>query len=457
MGDSGGPVILDQDGPEIYATIFTIAPSMRDGGVIWVGSDDGAVHLTRDHGATWSNVTPRDAKPFTKISRIDASPHDAGTAYVAGNRYQQDDRAPYVWVTRDYGRTWTRITNGIRADDFVHVVRVDPVQPGLLYAGTEHGVYTSLDDGAHFQSLSLNLPDVQVSDLVVKDNDVVIATHGRSFYVLDDVTALRQMVGKSPSGRPRLFAPADAIRRVRPATIDYELGRSAQSVRIEILDRDNRVIDTLRTGRPENSGTAGLHRVRWNLRYPGAIVFPGIVLEGGSPAVGPWAPPGRYTVRLIADGDSVTQHFQIRADPRLRGVTDSDLQAQFELAMQIRDRTSAANSAVIRIREIRTRVNERLARASNSSDTGAARSLIEKLGSVERELYQVRNQGPKDKIAFPIRLNNRLSGLRWNLEKGDAAPTPAYYAVFRELSDELDLQLRKLDHALASANGELWN
>jgi hypothetical protein len=436
LGDSGGPIILDQDGPEIYGTIFTIAPSPRNPKVIWTGSDDGLVHVTTDGGATWRNVTPPDAGAYTRMSRIDASPHSDGGAYVAGNRYEMDDRAPYIWKTSDFGKTWKRITAGIRADDFVHAVREDPARRGLLYAGTAHGVYVSFDDGASWGSLSQNLPDVQVTDLVVKDNDVVIATHGRSFYVLDDVSPLRQFDVAVVSAPVHLYSPASAVRRIAPAAIDYHLKDPAADLRIEILSSEGQPIRQIKVS--ESMKSAGFHRVTWDLRHDGATVFPGIVLEGPSPVTGPWVVPGDYRVHLVADGKSVTEPIKIFPDPRVKDVSVDDLRAQNKLALQVRDAITAANSAVIRIRSLRS--------------SGAAQSLLDKLAPIESELYQVKNSSPKDKIAFPIRLNNRLSGLLGNLERGDARPTRAYYKVFDELSNELDVQLRRLTAVLANSN-----
>ena len=184
------------NGPEVFATIFSIAPSRKEPNTIWTGSDDGVVYITRDAGKNWTNITPPDMPSFARVSLIEASPNRAGTAYLAVKNYLQDDRAPYIWKTDDYGKTWKKIVDGIRGDDYVHAVREDTKRPGLLYAGTEHGIYISFDDGGHWQSLSLNLPDTQVSDIAVADNDLVIATHGRAFYVLDDIAPLRQF---SPS------------------------------------------------------------------------------------------------------------------------------------------------------------------------------------------------------------------------------------------------------------------
>lgn len=450
MGDSGGPILLDQDGPEIYATIQTIGPSRHDAGTIWVGSDDGLVHLTRDGGASWQDVTPSDMPMFTRIGCIEASPHRVGTAYLAGKRYELDDRAPYIWKTHDFGATWTRSVQGIPPGDFVHVVREDPERAGLLYAGTEHGVYVSYDEGGHWQSLSLNLPDVEVIDLVVHGNDLVIATHGRSFYILDDVTVLRETDRQAMAAPVHLFAPDDATRRVEPAIIDYHLGRAVDDLRLEIRDAAGRLLRVI--GGPGGGSTlpreAGFHRVTWDLRYAGATIFPGIVLEGGDPSRGPWAPPGRYQVRLCAGPVLRSTGFELRRDPRLVGVTDADLHAQFNLALAIRDRTTAANEAVLRIRAVRAELERRLEDAHDARIASPARALLDSLGAVERALYQTRNRSPKDKIAFPIRLNNRLSGLRGNLELGDGAPTTSQIAVFRELSGELDRHLARLERML---------
>ena len=459
MGNSGGPIVLDQDGPEIYATIFTIAPSRRDTSTIWTGSDDGLVHVTRNGGRTWRNVTPRDLPPNTRVSRIDASPHRPGAAYVAAERHQMDDRAPYIWTTDDYGATWARITNGIGDDDFVRVVREDRVREGLLFAGTEHGVYTSFDNGGHWRSLRRNLPDVQVSDLVVEARDVVIATHGRSFWVLDDIAPLRQvtttMLARTERRGARLLRPVTAVRRMYPAHIDFYLGEQTDSVHLDILDSDGRLVRSLHPA----ARAAGMHRATWDLRYAGATVFPGIVLEGGDPRRGMWAPPGRYRVRLTARGAagevSDAQDLVVAKDPRLTDVTDDDLRAQFTLARQIRDRESAANEAVIRVRAIRQQVVERvgrdtlrLARGMIDRLVDAASPLLRGMREVEQEIYQVKNQSPKDKIAFPIRLNDRLTGLRANLESGDERPTAAHQRVFLELARELDTQLARLDLTL---------
>jgi len=246
MGPSGGPITKDQTGVETFATVFAIAPSYHDADVIWAGSDDGLVHVTRDGGLNWANVTPPDAPDFVRINTIDASPTTPGKAYVSGIRYLvDDDRAPYIWKTDDYGQSWTKIVGGLPGDDFIRATREDPKRPGLLYAASERTVYVSFDDGARWQPLSLNLPVLQVSDLVVEENDVVIATHGRSFWVLENIGPLRQMSDEVAAGDAWLFDPVDPVRGVDfGAEFQYYLAEDAESVTVEVLDAAGEVIRT---------------------------------------------------------------------------------------------------------------------------------------------------------------------------------------------------------------------
>ena len=315
----------------------------------------------------------------------------------------------------------------------------------MLFLGTEHGVYLSFDEGNYWQSLSLNLPDVPVTGIAVKENDVVISTHGRSFWVLDDIETLRQLELEIMRSGFHLFKPADAIRRVIPAVVDYYVKEPNHMISVEILDTDAQKVRILHEGRITKSG---MHRLKWDLRYSGATVFPNIILEGGNPAKGPWASPGRYQVRLVMDGEEQKQWFNLKKDPRLTDVTEADLRAQFELAMKIRDSESAANQGVILIRELRSQIENRMIRTDDPKLSKMARTLITKISAVEKELYQVKNQSPKDKIAFSIKLNDRLTGLRSHLEMGDGRPTQAYYQVFEELRAELETRLDELERIL---------
>ena len=472
MGPSGGPITLDQTGVETYATIFTLAPSAVDGNVIWAGSDDGVVHVTRDNAKTWHKVTPPDLPDFTRISLIEASPHAAGTAYLAGNRYQRADRAPYVYKTADFGRTWVKITTGLPADDFPRAIREDPQRRGLLFLGTEHGVHVSFDDGQQWQPLRLNLPVTPVHGLQVKNDDLVIGTHGRSFYILDNISVLRQVNSTMTSEPLVLFDPANAIRSVsRGVIVDYYLKDAPDKVAIEFLDPKGTTIRTY-TGMPRQEGGAertgaapaeavegeeaprqppaqvsavkGMNRFTWDMRYPNAREFPGLIMWAANTR-GPAAPPGRYQVRVTAGGITKTQDFEIRRNGAVAGVTDADLQAQFGLARQISERVSEAHAAVLRIRSIKAQLEDRTRQANEPALKTAAQALTDKLTDVEGELYQHRLRSGQDPLNYPIRLNNKLAALQGVVESGDFRPTEQSHAVFKELSGRLDKQLSRLD------------
>ena len=258
--ESGGPITHDMNSPEIYATVFSLAPGKNDVNVIWAGSDDGMVHVTRDGGKTWTNVTPKDLPEFGRVSQIDASSFDAGTAYVSVKKPLLEDFTPHIWRTHDFGQSWTKIVTGIAPNDYISSVREDTVRRGLLFAGAQHSFYVSLDDGDHWQRLNQNLPDTQVSDIWVEGNDIAIATHGRSFYVLDDITPLRQYGANVTSAADAfLFRPGDAVRAATPARIAYWLKRAPQNLKLEILDDKGQVVRTFDGAVPqaERGGPAG--------------------------------------------------------------------------------------------------------------------------------------------------------------------------------------------------------
>lgn len=455
LGKSGGVITMDMNGPEIYATVFALAPSYHDVNTLWAGSDDGLIHITRDHGKTWKNITPPGLPKQTRVSIIEASRHKPGTAYVAAKRYQMDDRTPYIYRTNDYGKTWKKIIAGLRSDDYAHTIREDITRPGLLYAGMEHGVYVSFNDGEAWQPLQLKLPDTQVADIQVTEKDVVIGTHGRSIYVLDDIAPVREFTPELVGKSVHLFKPYYAVRRVQPAVFQYYLAKQADSVKLEILDAAGAVVQTFKGDKPtypkedddDDSGkpkvklpttAAGLNRYEWDLRYPGSTYFNGMILWGARPTSGPLALPGQYQVRLTVGGQSFTQPFEIRLDPRLKGITTGDLQEQFALVMKLRDETSQANEAVIQIRAMK----EKLAK---QPDNPASQKLKQQLSLIEENLYQIRNQSGQDPLNFPIKLNNRLAALWRSIETGDAKPTAGSYKVYEELSGDLKKQLTELD------------
>ena len=503
LGASGGPITKDQTSVEYYATIFAIAESPVVTGEIWTGSDDGLIYLTRDGGKTWANVTPKDMAPFTRVSIIEASHFAPGTAYVAANRYQLDDDEPYLYRTTDYGKTWTRIDAGIARDQFTRTIREDPVRRGLLFAGTERGVWVSFDDGGQWQPLQRNLPPVPVHDLAITHGDLVAATHGRGFYIMDDLSVLRQLTPAIAAAPEHLYTPRDAYRVMwgrgfggmggqhpvganppSGAVVYYTLAEPKQTVTLDFLDAKGQVIrhfssqldsaaladsvhrakvDSLKKAgvavddeeeegprgpmTPRVANKVGLNEFVWDMRYPDAVGFRGLVMWAGS-VRGPMAVPGAYAVRMTVNGHTETRRFRIVKDPRVHA-TPADYAAQFALLVKIRDRLSAANDAVRTIRNVRAQVEARKASAP-AAFAAAADRLLARLGPVEDSIYQTQNRSSEDPLNFPIRLNNKIAALGGAVGSADARPTAQSYAVFTELSRQLDVQLGTLKSVLAA-------
>lgn len=479
LGPSGGPITLDQTGVETYGTVFALTPSRVEKDVIWAGSDDGLVHLTRDNGRSWANVTPRSFPKYLKITTIEDSPTRPGTAFLAGHMFLLDDMRPYLFKTVDYGKHWTPITKGIPGDEIVRSVREDPARPGLLYLGTERRVWVSFDDGRSWQKLQRNLPATQVADLAVTDHDLVIATHGRSFWVLDNIDVLRQLDTSSGNKTVRLFRPAPAVRGVDPGImIDYYLPRTPSKLTIDILDASGKVIRTF-TGAaekekkegedaaddddepkpaPKPAIKAGLNRYTWDMHYPGFTEFKGMIFWAARNR-GPLALPGQYQVRLTVDGQTQVQPAEIRLDPRVKGVTPADLQKRFDLASRIQAKVSQANDAVLLIRGVRAQLAGLLTQTRDAGILSSVRQLDQKLAAIEGRIYQVRIQSRQDPLNYPIMLNNKLAALAAVVEQGEAAPTEQDFAVFADLSRRLDRELAGLEQLLSrdlpALNGKL--
>jgi len=487
LGPSGGPITKDNTSIEYYGTVFALAESPRDAKVLWAGSDDGLVHVTRDGGQSWANVTPKGLAEWSRVSQIDPSPHDAGTAWLAVNRYQLDDYRPYAYVTTDYGQSWRAISAGLPADSFVRVVREDPVRRGLLFAGTETGVHVSFDSGASWQPLQRNLPVVPVSDLIVKNDDVVVATQGRSFWSLDDIAALRQSKPELAGAAVHLFPPSPAYRfgggegrgavgknppyGTRIRYLLKEAPKAGEELKLEILDAKGALVrsfsskeekkeekdegdDDDRPGRQAPKplpAKAGLNSYSWDLRYAEASKFKGLILWAGQTA-GPRVVPGRYEARLTAAGQTLSQPFEVRKDPRVEA-SDADLAKQQELLLKIRDELTATHDAIGRLRGVRDQAKTAAERAKGSPAEKAvqegADALGKKLTAVEEALYQTKNRSSQDPLNFPIRLNNKLAALAGTVGSADAAPTAQAYAVFDELKAKIDAELRTLERVLA--------
>jgi photosystem II stability/assembly factor-like uncharacterized protein len=473
---SGGPITGDMNGPEVYGVIFSVGPGKRNINTIWTGSDDGLVHVTRNGGKTWTNVTPKDMPEFGRVSQIDASAFNDGGAYISVRRPLLNDRAPYIWKTADYGRTWTKIVNGLAPDEYVHAVREDPTRVGLLYAATQHGVRISYDDGATWQSLALNMPDVPVADLVVEGNELVIASHGRGFWALDNIAPLRQASPAVLALDAYLFASPVGVRSGPAVAISWKLKKAPANVRLEILDSAGTVLRTFvpDTAHADTAGTpaggrrrgggpflpkeAGLQHINWDLRAQGITSFPGMIFWGAGTS-GPAVPPGRYTARLVADGTTLTTPLRVVRNPRLTDVTDADLRAQFAFARKVRDKAEEANQSVIRIRRVKAQLADRLKKSDDAVLKSKADTLRAHLSAVEENIYQVRNQSGQDPLNFPIRVNNRLATLLSMAERGDGAPTnnltEIYEIMSRELKGYIDALAKVWATDLVAVNGEL--
>jgi photosystem II stability/assembly factor-like uncharacterized protein len=486
QGPAGGEITKDNTSVEYYDTIFALAESPIQKGLIWAGSDDGLVHVTRDGGRNWANVTPKEMPEWIQINAIEASPHDAQTAYVAATMYKWDDFRPYLYVTHDTGKTWTAIPHGIPDRSFTRVVREDPNHKGLLVAGTETGMFVSFNAGQDWQPLQLNLPVVPITDLAFhkREQELVVATQGRSFWILDDVALLYQLSPDRLKEAAHLFQPKDVIRGVRggfeipsgrpqgqnPASgvaLYYSLAeklKEKEEITLEILDDAGKLVKKYSSiekkdegpGDPEEEafgpprgpdklpGEAGLNRFVWNLRYEDATKFPGLIMWAGS-VEGPIAAPGKYTAKLTAGGRSQTQPFMVKPDPRVK-TRPEDYAAQLALALRIRDKLSTVNQAVIEIREAKSQL-ARYKKEDRVKDAAAA--LEKKLTEVEEALYQTKLKAGEDALNFPIKLNNKLAALKGDVEESDTSPTRQEQMVYEDIATQSNAELDKLKKLLA--------
>jgi len=455
---SGGPITGDMNGPEVYGVIFSIGPSKVDANVIWTGSDDGLVHVTRNSGLAWANVTPKEMPDFGRVSQIDASKFSAGAAYISVRKPLLNDQKPYIFKTTDYGRTWTKIVNGIRADAYVHAVREDPTRKGMLYAATQHGVYLSYDDGANWESLSLNMPDIPVVDLIVQDNELAIATHGRGFWILDNVGPLRQATPAILAADAHLYTPPPAVRSGTPAAFTYNLKTVPKRLELTILDSAGGVMrsfipDTTPPGAAPGAAAGGggrrggaaaplpkavgFNRYTWDLRTPPIESFPGMILWGAG-TNGPVVPPGKYTVRIVADGKTMEAPLVVKRNPMMPDVTDADLRAQYAFGKKVRDKATEANMAVIQIRRVKAQLDDRLKKAADDAALKTAgATLTTNATGVETSVYQTKNQSGQDPLNFPIKVNNRIANLLSMSERGDGPPNQSMPEIFGILTTEL--------------------
>ena len=492
QGKSGGPITKDDTGVEVYDVIFALAEAPSEPGVIWAGTDDGLVWITRDGGKNWSNVTPKGIPEWIQINAIDLSRHEKGTAYVAATMYKFDDFRPYLFKTNDYGKSWTKIVNGIPDGAFTRVVREDPGRRGLLFAGTETGLYISFDDGTSWQSFQRNLPAVPITDLTVKDRDLILATQGRSFWVLDDVSPLRVWTPGLASKDVFLFAPSPAIRMAgggawwmegesgprgvgqNPANGAYvyywlkekpaEKAKGKDAVTIEILDGET-VFRTFTSEKPPEPGEGapppdesrerplepkqGLNRFVWDLRMLRPQLVPKAIVWGNTQ--GPKVAPGTYTVRLKKGETALTEKIEVKGHPELK-VSEADLGAQAAFLRDVRDRITETHQAVVRIRDAKAQLKEVAARAEKLGKkdpiAAKAKALTEKLTAIEEKLVNPKLKSSQDVLNFVPALDHQFVGLVSAAGSADGAPRPAEKEYYAELKSKLDAVLAELNGVL---------
>ncbi len=467
LGPSGGPITKDNTGVEYYATIFTADESPLQQGIIWAGSDDGLVHVTTDNGETWNNVTPADLPEWLQINSIEASPFDPAEAYFAATGYKMGNYEPYLYKTSDYGKSWTKITNGIDSEHFTRVIRTDPEMRGMLYAGTETAMYYSKDDGANWHSLQLNLPTVPITDLAVKDNNLIAATQGRSFWIIDDLTVLHQASNDIKDKSLHVYKPMDTYRmggssrksktsgtnRAGGALVYYYIQDTAQEeLKIEFMDAGGDVIKTFST-KGVNGDTlkvkAGSNLFNWNLAVDDAEGFDDLIMWAGN-LRGPRVPPGMYSVKITHDGNSEEQEFEVLADPRYES-TQEDLEAQYEFMLGVRDKLTETHRTIKLIRNYRSELDSLESKPANLDE------IQKSLTEIEETLYQTKNKSRQDPLNFPIRLNNKLAHLNSIVGAGSYKPTDQSVEVRDELVEKIDVQLAEFRRIESEEISKLLN
>ncbi len=473
LGPSGGPITKDNTSVEYYCTIFTAAESPHEPGVIWTGSDDGLIYLTRDGGKSWKNVTPPEKimPDRIQINSMEPDPFNPGGLYVAATMYKWDDFRPFLYKTSDYGKSWKKIVKGIDNNHFTRVIRSDPNCKGLLYAGTENGMYVSFNDGNTWKPFQLNLPITPITDLTIKGTDLIVATQGRSFWVLDDLTPLYQLNEKVAKSDYFLFAPRltyglrgggyenpeNAGKNLPPGVMIHYYFKEkpdSNSVCLKILEDDGDVIKKFTPYSEEKSESLpikeNMNRFVWNMRYSDAETFTGMILWAGM-TQGPKAVPGKYQARLMVGNDSSTVKFEIRKDPRSQS-SQEDLEEQFDFLLGVRDKISETHNAIKKIRKTRNKIKEVISQFDKEEkyeeiDT-LGQQIVKKITLIEQTLYQTKNESRQDPLNYPIQLNNRLSSLARVVSTGDYKPTDQAIAVKKDLITQINKELEELNLVL---------
>ena len=463
---SGGPITQDNTSVEYYCTIFTAIESPYEKDLLWTGSDDGRLNVSKDGGKNWGDVTPPAAGKWMMWNCIDADPFKKGAAYIVGTKYKLDDFKAYIFKTEDYGKTWKEITNGIPAMHFARTIRADKKRAGLLYAGTEYGMYISYNDGANWRPFQLNLPIVPITDLTIKNNDLIVATQGRAFWSIDDLTPVQQFDAAMLNKNFYVLPVNDAYRRdgsvnanaknagTNPpngSVINYYVRDIIDSIKgsITILDKDKKEIKTFATDAKEKKDqieiSKGMNQFVWNMNYPEAEKIEGMILWNGSIG-GPKAAPGLYFVKVKAGNDSTVQPFMILANPTYK-VTQQEYEDQFNTLITIRDKFSVIQKAIKNIRDMRTQINgfsERQGKDLPKEIKEKGDTINKQLTAIEEALYQTKSKSGQDVLNYPIRLNDKIGGLFDYANSGYNAPTAQVKQAYNDLSAMADIQLKKL-------------
>ncbi len=454
---SGGPITKDNTGVEYYATIFAAAESTQEQGVIWCGSDDGLLHITRDNGENWTNVTPKSIPDWALINSIELDPHNKGGLYVVATMYKTGDYRPYLYYTSDYGKTWKTITKGIPDGHFTRVLRADPENKGLLYCGTEGGLYMSIDNGANWKPFQLNLPLVPITDLAIKNSDLIVATQGRSFWILDDLNIVREELNTQNTNGLKIYSIKETAGVGGASRTDltrgsnhpsgvvlyFDLPNDTSVTTLKFMDGKGEIIRAFSTKDSENklSIDKGVNKFTWDTRYPKADEFDGLLMWWGTLS-GPKAPPGEYTARLINGTDSAEVNFTILTDPRAEGPLE-DRKLQFEFLLEIRNKLDETHDAIRQMRNVRRAINDLSAKLEDKYQNvlDAGKHIDSVMMSVEKALYQVKLKSNQDMLNFPIKLNNKLAHVASLASMGIYRPTAQMIEVRDFLTKEIDHQL----------------
>ena len=463
LGPSGGPITKDNTAVEYYATIFAACESPYEKDLLWAASDDGLIHLSRDGGKNWEDVTPVNSPKYLMWNSVEPDPFVKGGLYAAGTLYKTGDFQPYMYKTKDYGKTWEKITNGIPNNHFTRVLRADPNKEKLLYAGTESGMYISFDDGISWNSFQLNLPLVPITDLTIKNNNLIAATQGRSLWLIDDLTPLHQLNKEVNNASMKLFKPIDSYRMGSPGrgtprnagknhhngvevffNIDDKILDENTSVSLEFLDNEKKLIKKYDNQSDENALDINGEKNSfvWNMRYDDAKGFDGLIMWAAS-LRGPIASPGQYYVKLTVNEKSEEQSFNILKDPRSNS-TDEDLKEQFDFLLSVRDKVSDIHQTIIDIRSSRSQLIDLKSKISDKYPDmeNSISDVISRITLIEEKLYQTKNRSGQDPLNFPIRLNNKLAHLTSVASVGNFKPTDQMYNVRDELIGLIDKELK---------------